>query len=278
VAFFRSLSAEQLNWFYFIIYDLLPFTHPEYFIANAPQEIVNGYTRVVRSARHVAFISSSTRDAYYRRLLRKTCSSPGPVLRLGSDGLGERPRGQVFRYPRPKFTVVGTIEPRKNHALILDVFEPLLQQIEGLRLVFLGQVGWADSALVERVRRMASGGCSGFEHYSSPSDDFIRQHVMESWATIYISQAEGFGLPPLESLWLGTPVIASTSIPSLEGIGPAGVHLVESIDVLNLKAAVLAFLEDAYAERETKEALNLNLPTWRSFAREVEEWLTQDKA
>jgi glycosyltransferase involved in cell wall biosynthesis len=235
VAFFRGLPAEQLNWFYFIIYDLLPFTHPEYFIANAPQEIVNGYTRVVRTARYVAFISSYTRDAYYRRLLRKASSSPGPILPLGSDGLGERPTGPALRSARPIFTVVGTIEPRKNHALILDVFEPLLHQIEGLRLVFLGQVGWADSCLRERVRSMANGGCPGFEHHADPSDQLIRQHVLESWATIYISAAEGFGLPPVESLWLGTPVIVSSAVPSLEAIKPVGVHIVEPLNAPNLR-------------------------------------------
>ncbi len=272
VAFFRGLSQEQLNCFYFILYDLLPFTHPEFFIAHAPQEIINGYARVVRAAQHVAFISPYTRDAYYRRLLRRPCSSPGPVLPLGSDGLGERPTGGALRRPRPKFTVVGTLEPRKNHALILDVFEPLLHQIEGLRLVFLGQVGWVDPLLMERVRSLAAGRCPGFEHVADPSDEVIREHVLESWATIYISAAEGFGLPPVESLWLGTPVIASAAVPSLEGINPAGVHLAEPLDAFHLREAVLAFLEATYAKRKSEEALRLTLPTWGSFAMEVAKW------
>ena len=276
VTFFRSLSAEQLDLFYFIIYDLLPFTHPQFFIANAPQETVNGYTRVVRTARHVAFISGWTRDAYYHRLVRKSCSSPGPVLRLGSDGLGARPSGLPARCRDPKFTVVGTIEPRKNHALILDVFEPLLHQIGGLRLVFLGKLGWVDSSLAERLRFLADGRCPGFEHDADLSDELIRQHVLESWATIYISAAEGFGLPPVESLWLGTPVIASSAVPSLEGIQPAGVHIVEPLNAFNLREAVLAFLEVIYAQRKGEEAISLNLPTWRGFAMEVAKWCTQD--
>jgi glycosyltransferase involved in cell wall biosynthesis len=276
VAFFRSLSVEQLNCFYFIIYDLLPFTHPEFFIEHAPQEIINGYTRVLRSARHVAFISIYTRDAYYRRLLRKTCSSAGPVLPLGSDGLGEQRSGPAFRSQRPKFTVVGTIEPRKNHALILDVFEPLLHQIEGLRLVFLGQLGWVDSVLAERVRSLAGGRCPGFEHHAEANDELIRRHVLESWATIYISAAEGFGLPPVESLWLGTPVIASSAVPSLEAIQPAGVQIVEPLKPSNLREAVLAFLEGSYANRKSEEAMSLNLPTWRTFALEVLKWCKQD--
>jgi len=276
VAFFRSLSVEQLNYFYFIIHDLLPLTHPEFFTANAPQEIVNGYTRVVRAARNVAFNSSGTRDAYYHRLLRKRCSSTGPVLPLGSDGLGERPGAPPMCRPSPKFTAVGTIEPRKNHALILDVFEPLLHQIEGLHLVFLGKLGWVDSSLAERLQSLADGRCPGFEHHADPSDELIRQHVMESLATIYVSAAEGFGLPPVESLRLGTPVIASSAIPSLEAIQPAGVHIVEPLNAPNLRDAVLAFLEGSYAKRKSEETLSLNLPTWRGFALEVAKWCTQD--
>ena len=278
VAFFRGLSEEQLNCFYFIIYDLLPFTHPEFFIAHAPQEIINGYTRVLRAARHVAFISSYTRDAYYGRLLRGRCSSTGrgPVLPLGSDGLGERPSGPSLRCACPKFTVVGTIEPRKNHALILDVFEPLLYQVKDLRLVLLGRVGWVDSCLMDRVRSFGNGGCQGFEHNADANDELIRQHVLESWATIYISAAEGFGLPPVESLWLGTPVIASGAIPSLEAIHGTGVHVVDPLSVPNLTEAVLAFLDHSYAKRKAEEAMSLNLPTWRGFAMEVAKWCTQD--
>ena len=58
--------------------------------------------------------------------------------------------------------------------------------------------------------------------------------MLDSWATIYISEAEGFGLPPVESLWLGTPVVASAAIPSLEAIGPAGVHIVEPVNTIEL--------------------------------------------
>lgn len=125
----------------------------------------------MRAAPNVAFISSWTWDAYYRRLLCQTTTSPGPVLHLGSDGLGDRPAAPPSRRRRSKFTVIGTIEPRKNHTLILDVCESLLREIEGLRVVFPGHMGWVDTPFAERVRWMAAGGCPGFEHYSSPSDN-----------------------------------------------------------------------------------------------------------
>jgi glycosyltransferase involved in cell wall biosynthesis len=272
VAFFRNLTDSQIRQFYFVAFDLLPFTHPEFFYGDQPHEIINGYTRVLRDAINIAFISEATRSAYYKRLLRRE-SSPGPVLRLGSDGLGRRPPSAPPRHRFPTFTAVGTIEPRKNHALILDAFEPLLNEANGMRLVFVGKMGWVDSAFGERIRGMASGGYHGFEYYSSASDDFIRQKIQESWATLYVSAAEGFGLPPVESLWLGTPVIASTTVPSLETIGSRGVHVAQPLDANTLRKAVIALTDKAYVAQKSEEALDLELPTWRSFASEVADWL-----
>ena len=61
------------------------------------------------------------------------------------------------------------------------------------------------------------------------------------------------GWPPVVSLWLGTLVIASAAVPSLEALGSAGVHIVEPLNVLNLKKAVLAFPEGSYADRKREK-------------------------
>jgi len=271
IDFYQNLPPERAKNVYFLLYDFLPLTHPDFFPPDLPHEKICRYFQLVRSVRNVSFISALTKEVYYRRILRRS-SDGGPVLRLGSDGLGPRPRSVPSRHPSPKFTVLGTIEPRKNHALVLEVFEPLFKEIKGLRLVFMGKMGWVDPALAERIHSLTRD-CPGFEHYASPSDDLIRQHVEESWATVYLSVAEGYGLPPVESLWLGTPVIASPFVPSLEAIGSTGVHFVEPLNLSTLREAALAIAEESYARRKSEEALSLNLPTWRSFAREVAEWI-----
>jgi glycosyltransferase involved in cell wall biosynthesis len=79
----------------------------------------------------------------------------------------------------------------------------------------------------------------------------------------------------VESLWVGTPVIASTTIPSLKGRGSAGVHFVDPLNAVNLRRAVLAFLDDGYANQKTEEIIELDLPTWRSFTQEVFRWCGQ---
>lgn len=272
-AFFRGLPELQLGRCRFIIYDLLPVTHPEYFPPDMPL-LMAGYFQIIRRASRCGFISEYTRDVYYGRL-KRTDARNGVILPLGSDSLGERPARPGLNRPLT-FTVLGTVEPRKNHKLILEAFEPLLGQLEGLNLCFIGKMGWVDPEFAQKVRALASDRKSGFRFYSAPDDGTIRSCIEQSRATIYVSAAEGYGLPPVESLWLGTPVIASTTSPSLKSLGSAGIHYVEPLDVVNLRRAVLAFVDDAYANQKMEETTRLNLPTWRSFTREVLRWCLEE--
>jgi glycosyltransferase involved in cell wall biosynthesis len=133
-------------------------------------------------------------------------------------------------------------------------------------------MGWTDANFAEKVHALANDKGSGFQFYSAPDDGAIRTHIEQSRATIYLSPAEGYGLPPVESLWCGTPVIASRTIPSLQSVGSAGIHYIEPLDATSLRQAVVAFLDDTYANRKVEEAIQLNLPTWRSFTQDVLNW------
>ncbi len=267
--FFRKMSQENLQRYRFIVYDLLPVTNPEYFWSTWLLEICE-YYKTLRRATCCGFISEDTREAYYGRL-RRTDVRGGVVLPLGSDSLGPRAEQPVLNRPL-SFSVLGTIEPRKNHKLILEAFEPLLGQIGGLSLSFIGKMGWVDSEFAEKVHRLTADKNSGFQFEAVAGDEAIRTCIEKSRATIYVSAAEGYGLPPLESLWVGTPVIASRAIPSLKALGAAGVHYVEPLSVVNLRRAILAFVDDAYANQKTEETKHLSLPTWKSFTQEVLAW------
>jgi glycosyltransferase involved in cell wall biosynthesis len=272
---FHQMPRRQFERCRFIVYDLLPMTHPEYFPLDTSVGAY-GYYRLLRDARYCGFISADTCDDYYGRL-KRTSERGGIVLPLGSDSLGPRPQRKTLDRPLT-FSVLGTIEPRKNHELILEAFEPLLGRVDGLRLSFIGKMGWVDPQFADKVQALAADENSGFEFHSVSGDDAIRSCIEQSRATIYVSTAEGYGLPPVESLWVGTPVIASTTIPSLKGRGSAGIHFVEPLNAVNLRRGVLSFLDDAYANQKTEETLDLNLPTWRSFAEEVLRWCGQGPA
>lgn len=268
-AFYSGMHEQELRRCRFIVYDLLPLTHPEYFPPEIPL-VLAGYFHVVRRANCCGFISEYTRDTYYRRLKRSDITG-GVVLPLGCDSLGARADRIILNRPLT-FTVLGTVEPRKNHELILEAFEPLLKQIEGLNLSFIGKMGWVSAEFAYKVQSLACDKNSGFRFFPAPDDGTIRRCVEQSRATIYVSAGEGYGLPPVESLWLGTPVIASRVVPSLNRLGSGGIHYVEPLTVINLRRAILAFVDDAYANQKTEETMQLNLPTWQSFTEEVIEW------
>ncbi|HLH04105.1 MAG TPA: glycosyltransferase [Bryobacteraceae bacterium] len=268
VAFFNRMREDELRRVRFIVYDLLPLTRPEYFIAASAVDAY-GYFRMLTRATDCGFISEETRDDYFQRL-KRTDATSGVVLPLGSDSLG--PRTPPVRNRPLKFVVVGTIEPRKNHRLILDAFRPLLGKVPGLQLTFLGRIGWVEPDLAAEITSLATDANSSFEHIPAPSDGLVREHISSARATIYVSTAEGYGLPPVESLWLGTPVIASRAIPSLKRLPRKGIEYTQELDPDCLREIVQRFRDDNFANRKIEETAQLDLPTWRSFANEVLRW------
>jgi glycosyltransferase involved in cell wall biosynthesis len=270
IAFYTALTPSQTQRVHFLVFDLLPLTHPAFFVPMTQPELTCAYFRLVRMASQVGFISGATRAAFHERL-RRSPRAGGPVFYLGSDGLGPRPQPPPPPPAIPAFCVIGTIEPRKHHAAILDAFRAFQQERPDARLSFYGSLGWC----TPQFRRTlgAANGRDGFRFEENPSDSAIREGVIGSTATIYASAAEGFGLPPVESLWLGAPVIAPPHIPSLENLGGLGVQPLASLDPDALLAAMRAVSIPSAGALLRDQAARLSLPTWQSFAEEVREWV-----
>jgi glycosyltransferase involved in cell wall biosynthesis len=101
----------------------------------------------------------------------------------------------------------------------------------------------------------------------------VRHLIRGSRATIFASQAEGFGLPPLESLALGVPVIVSEGLPSIAMIEPPGQVRLAQPDAAGIRQAVLDMLDDTFARRKYEEIRGLNLPTWADLSRRLGQWI-----
>lgn len=106
---------------------------------------------------------------------------------------------------RPYFVVLGTIEPRKNHAFLLDLWDKL--PAPKPRLFVVGRRGWCSEAIFARLERAAETGdvieCEGLD------DGAVSALLKGARALLFPSVAEGFGYPPLEAAALGVPVIAT---------------------------------------------------------------------
>ena len=127
---------------------------------------------------------------------------------------------------RPLFLMVGTIEPRKNHALMLDVWEEWDEEADGPRPVLgiVGSRGWRNEDLFRRLDASPLRNRDIFE-WSDLSDKAVTALMVRADALLFPSFAEGYGLPPIEAASLQTPVISS-DLPSVrEMLGELPVYL-----------------------------------------------------
>lgn len=264
--FYDRLLAAHSHPVAMLAYDFMPFLQPWHFETRSVHSLMD-YLRLLTMATDLAFISTHTRDEYTTRIVRgKAAPNAGPVLRLGSDGLTS-PK-QKWHPGRNSFVCLGTIERRKNLHLVVECFQMLWHSGHKVRLVMLGHhFGPTLPSWMVEAREHPN-----FTWIEAPSDNDIAVAMQDARATIFASETEGFGLPPVESLHIGVPVITYADVPSLWGLGDAGLIRLPRVTVESLKSAVSVFLDDTKAKAFWKQADTLKLPQWADFARDVADW------
>jgi len=141
----------------------------------------------------------------------------------------------------PYILCTGTLEPRKNHLRLLEAFEIIAAEQPDLHLVLAGATGWHTSTLASRLRRSPVGArirCVGF----CPTEDLWALY-REARLFAYPSLYEGFGLPLLEAMAVGTPVVTSSVASMPEVAGPAAAYC-DPTSVASIAEALRAVLED----------------------------------
>jgi glycosyltransferase involved in cell wall biosynthesis len=107
---------------------------------------------------------------------------------------------------RPSFLMVGTVEPRKGHAQVLDAFELLWASQQDANLLIVGKQGWLVESLVERLRNHPEKG-KRLYWFEGIDDNYLCNLYERSDALISASLGEGFGLPLIEAAQYGLPLI-----------------------------------------------------------------------
>ena len=162
---------------------------------------------------------------------------------------------------------VGTVEPRKNLATLLKAFEAVLQRRERpLQLVLAGRKGWLVDDLFDSLKRSPAAGQIIMTGYLSDRD--LCALYSSCAAFLYPSFYEGFGLPPLEAMACGAPVIASR-IPSIEEVTGSAAQLFTPDNAAELSSTVLELLSSDLMRKTlsaagTKRAAEFS---WASTAR-----------
>jgi glycosyltransferase involved in cell wall biosynthesis len=253
---------------FLFVHDVLAWTRPELFTPGFGVNIGN-YLRTLRLVPNLAYNSTQTCNETLMRVLRDGRPA-GPVFPLGADSLGTA--SPHFELEKRRFTVVGTMEPRKNHLAVLDAFIRLWEAGADVELEFAGKLGWLAEADARRVLSLRDRE-PRFRWRDTLGDGDVAAAIRASRATIYPALCEGYGLPPVESLALGVPVIVSDSIPAAAMLPPLGQVRLATPDAEAIGRAVTAMLDDDFARRKTNEIAQLRLPTWSEMVAGVARWV-----
>ena len=148
---------------------------------------------------------------------------------------------------------VGTIEPRKNLSTLVRAFEEVLRErpSSNLRLVVAGGRGWLSGPLFESLERSPARGRVVLTGYVS--DAQLRALYSSCTAFVYPSLYEGFGLPPLEAMGCGAPVVAGHT-PAVAEVSGGAARLFDPRDHAQLARTLLELLDDEAARRALSEA------------------------
>jgi len=206
----------------FLVYDLLPITHPQFFSAGLVQRFSHWFEIAITNSDILLAISNTVRDQIREQVNRAFSGKAELPPKIESFRLGAdldmrhadgyiRPRLRIVlsdRYgPRP-YLMVGTVEPRKNHRTVLKAFGQLWEQGSEVRLIIAGKVGWECRDLVRSIEEHPELHRKLF-WFSDLTDTELHHCYTSSRCVVFASWGEGFGLPIIEGLQFGRPVIAS---------------------------------------------------------------------
>lgn len=261
----------------FFIHDTIPCDFPQYCRGNEGARHVLRIRNAFRYGTHIVVNSEYTRDRleHWRNRLGER-ELPIEVIPIGVDPsllahVHDSDAPAVAK--RPYFVILGTIEPRKNHALLLEAWRKLAETLPKDRipeLLIIGKRGWENNdvfhdldhcgVLREHVREL-----------NHVSDNQLWPLLQGARAMLFPSFVEGWGMPLVEAMTLDVPVIAS-DIPAFHEAGQGVPELISPTSSSDWVDRIMAHINpDCSARSEQKDRLGkYRPPTWSNHFARVE--------
>ncbi len=242
------------------IHDVIPLIFPGAFTPRHRAVARLGLARVRRQADRVIVPSHAVKRDVVRHLgipeNLVTVTHHGCEPRFHPEADPQSFRDVTVRYDLPPRYVltVGTLEPRKNLTTLLQAFARLRRAGEvdpGLRLVLAGARGWLEEPIFRAVRSFGLQEAVCFPGFIEDDDlpDLYRGAELFVFPSLY----EGFGLPPLEAMACGVPVVTSNTSSMPEVAGGAAM-LVDPLDVDGMAEVIARVLGDAASRARLRDA------------------------
>lgn len=253
-----------------VLYDLLPERYPQWFNPKGARKFRRWLRVVTKLSDQIVCISKNVAHDLERwvgwRPWRGNKRLEVCSMRLGGDINGSTPtagmppgaEALLERFAQqPTILTVGTIEPRKGHACLLRAFDVLWSDADGqeIVLVFVGRPGWKTND-IQRIMREHPERQSRFFWFDDASDEFLTRLYLVARGVMVPSYAEGYGLPVVEALQHGVPVLAR-DLPVFREMRLANVSYFTQDEAPLLAASIKEWIASAAFSPSTSGA-----PTW----------------
>ncbi|WP_404711416.1 glycosyltransferase family 4 protein [Sphingomonas sp. MMS24-J13] len=246
------LTREQAH-FVCLVHDLIPLEYPEYARPGGAALHARRVETIVTLADGIVANSQATLDALKPYLARSGRQPITAVAHLGTDPPMAFP---PHRDERPFFVCIGTIEPRKNHLLLLHLWRRMSER-HGAgnipKLLIIGRRGWENEQVIDMLERCdALEGC--VEEHNRLPDREVQRLLRYSQGLLIPSFAEGYGMPVSEAIALGVPVVCS-DIPALREAALGNARFIDPLDGPGWLAAIQDLASLPVAERVARPDL-----------------------
>lgn len=257
----------------YLIHDLIPIAYPQFCRPEEFEKHSQRMKNALTSAAGVIGNSAATVKELEAFALTQQLPVPPSVVAWISGAMqpiNVNPRVLA----RPYFVTLGTIEGRKNHQLLLDIWRRLVADLqdEAPVLVIIGQRGWKAEAVINQLDHLEELEASVRE-IGTCDDNELAGWISGARALLMPSYAEGFGLPVIEALRSGTPVIASNLPVYREVVGDVPTYI-DPADGAGWERAIRSFSgESIERQRQLARMKDYRVPTWHEHFVAVENWL-----
>ena len=202
---------------HFLVYDLIPVNYPEFFPEGA-KSAFDKWLGAITNYDQLICISESTKNDIEQwlennfpnrlKIIARNTISLSSELSQEDKTTGDPKNAWFVRNTLEHcdvFLMVGTLEPRKEHAQVLDAFELLWAENKDKKLLIVGKIGWCVENLSKRIKNHRQFN-KNLLWLEDCSDEFLLELYSSCTGLIAASWAEGFGLPLIEAHKYGLPV------------------------------------------------------------------------
>lgn len=269
-------QPEYASWLHrrglrpiFMVHDVIPVTHPEYCRPGQQQLHTRRLDTVLSTAAAVVTNSEATLQALSDYAANRGLDMP-PAVAAPLAGATFPSGDEQCPLTGAYFVMLGTIEPRKNHSMILQVWRRLIERHgrNAPKLVIVGQRGWECEQVLDLLER-----CDLLRGFvvEKPvcSDSELLTYLRHAQALLFPSFTEGYGLPLVEALNLRVPVLAS-DLPVFREIAADIPEYLDPLDAIGWMKCIETFCqpESALRSNQLLRMLKFDPPTWAGhFAR-----------